>query len=251
MTHAEPDCSKCVSYEVTQATSLKVRIAQLWLVVAAMVICAEFVIPFLKGRSSAPRVYYMRAVEYDSGIRIFHYLEDEDVIQSFVEDGDPDGYTYLGTLTIGKYPRTEFELFRPWVSSEGVSQISPVFSHSARRLLTHDELSDLVLKEAMSSLNSDDPLWEFERMQATGFLNLISNNSAPIRKTHPANMVMDLLIVVIIAGAVYCAVYLSRLRIANLNAGNSESSCPSCGYSRADLGSDTPCPECGRSFLSE
>ncbi len=236
---------------MTQANPLKARIAQLWLVVAAIVICAEFVFPLLKGRSSAHRVYYLRAVEYETGIRIFHYLEDEEVIRSFVDDGDPDSYTYLGALTIGKYPRTEFELFRPWVSSEGVSQISPVFSHSARRLLTHDELTDLVLTEATSSLNSDDPLWEFERMQATGFLNLISNNSAPIRKTHHANMAVDLLIVVIIAGAVYCAVYLSRLRIATLRASNLESSCPSCGYSREGIGSNTLCPECGRSFHSE
>lgn len=236
---------------MTLATPLKARIAQLWLVVAAIVICAEFVFPFLKGRSSAPRVYYLRAVEYEQGIRIFHYLEDEEVIQSFVDGGDPDAYTYLGTLTIGKYPRTEFELFRPWVSSEGVSQISPVFSHSAGRLLSQNELTNLVLTEAISSLNSDDPLWEFERMQATGFLNLISINSAPIRKTHPVNIATDLLIIAIFAGAVYCSAYLLRLKYATVKASKSACSCPSCGYSRAGLGSDTPCPECGRSFLSE
>jgi len=204
----------------------------------------------LVGRSSAHRSYYLQAIEYESAIRIFHYMEDQEVIQSFVEGDDPDAYTGLGMLIISKYPRTDFALFHSWVSSKGVSQIGPVFSSSRRRLLSHNELVNLVLTEADSSLNSNDPLWEFEQMQATGFLNLIKNSSAPIRKYHPANIAADLLIIAVFTGAICSIIHLVRQKIMVMAASQSTKCCASCGYSRVGLDSVSRCPECGELFAT-
>ncbi len=203
-------------------------------------------IPYFSQTSAHTR-YYMRAVEYDTKIKIFRNMEDEEVIQSFSEGDDPDGYTGLGMFIIGMYPNTNFALFRPWISSSGVSQISPIFNPSKRTLLTQSELVELVLAEAALNLKSSDPFWEFEQMQSRGFLNLIANNPTPITKFHPANIAADLLTLVFIAGALWSMVYLIKQRIRTAKV-DETARCPTCNYPRTGLASITQCPECGHHF---
>ncbi len=137
------------------------------------------------GHSSAHRNWYryfhLEAIEYDTKIKVFDESVGVEVVQSFVEGDDPDGYTYLGKLYIEKYPHTEFKLISPWASSIGASQINLEYYWSAQTRLTQSELRDIVLSEAAMDLNSPAPSEEFERMQKSGFLNLIANNQVPPR----------------------------------------------------------------------
>ena len=237
----------CIPYRfyVRQTHPTKTIIARIWLVLGVVAVF-RIALPYF-GQTSAHRYYYMMAVEYDTKIKIYDHMEHEEVIQSFVEGDDTDAYTYLGMLYIGIWPNTDYGLFNPWASSVGVSQIQLSYSPSAQTRLTQSELGQLVLSEADLNLNSPDPLWEFEKMQSSGFLKFIANNPTPITKFHPANIATDLLILIFIAGAFWSTAYLIKRRY--LKAKIDETArCPTCNYPRTGLASITQCPECGHHF---
>ncbi len=231
----------------------KTIIASIWLAlgVAAVLMSA---LPYLgefgthlSGHRNYYRYYHLTAIEYDTKIKLFAGSADIQDVEFFVEGDDPDGYTFLGNIRIAKHPHEHFGLFTPWMTSTGVSQIRLVYNQSTKTQLTQSELGQLVVTEAALSLNSPDPFVEFERMQSSGFLNLIANNPTPITKFHPANIAADLLALVFIAGAFWSMAYLIKRRMLATKI-NETACCPTCGYPPDGLASITQCPECGHHF---
>ena len=245
----------CIPYRfyVRPTHPTKTIIAYIWLVLA-VVAAIMFALPHisefgthLRAHRNAYRYYNLGAIEYDTKIKLFGGSSDMDDVRSFVEGDDPDGFTFLGNLRIGKHPHTEFKLFSSWISSAGVSQIRLVYNQPTQTQLTQSELGNLVLTEAALNLNSPAPSEEFERMQRSGFLNLIANNPTPITKFHPANIAADLLTLVFIAGAFWSMAYLIKHRILAAKV-DETARCPTCSYPRTGLASITQCPECGQHF---